>query len=85
MTSGLDPASAHPVQPARPRRWPHVALGLYSAACLAALVWPVYDRAANHVEPYVFGLPFNFAWVAGLAMLTFLVLVGYYAVTEERR
>ena len=66
------------------RRWPHVALALYVVACLAALVWPVYDLAANRVEPYVFGLPFNFAWVAGLAILTFAVLVGYYFATEAR-
>ena len=67
-----------------PRRWPHVALAVYVLACLAALVWPVYDGVANRVEPYVLGLPFNFAWVAGLAMLTFVVLAGYYAATEGK-
>ncbi len=68
----------------RPRRWPHVGLAVYVVFCFAALVWPLYDRVANRVEPYVLGLPFNFAWVAGLAILTFLVLVGYYLATEGR-
>ena len=66
------------------RRWPHVALGLYAVTCLLALVWPVFDRVANRLEPYVLGLPFSLAWIVGWALLTFGVLVAYYAVTEGR-
>ena len=66
----------------RTRRWPHVALALYALACLLALVWPIYDVVANRLEPFVFGLPFSLAWIVGWALLTFAVLVAYYAVTE---
>ena len=68
----------------RARRWPHVALALYALVCLTALVWPVYDLAANRLEPYVLGLPFSLAWIVGWALLTFIVLVGYYLATEGR-
>lgn len=68
----------------RTRRWPHVALALYALVCLLALVWPLYDVIANRLEPYVLGLPFSLAWIVGWALLTFAVLVAYYAVTEGR-
>jgi hypothetical protein len=66
------------------RRWPHVALGVWSALIVALLIWPAYDLLGNRVEPYVFGLPLAFAWNAILAVATFVVLCGYYLVTEER-
>ena len=56
---------------ARGRRW-----------CSRWLVWPLYDRLGNRVEPRVFGLPLAFAWNALLAGATFLVLAGYFALTE---
>jgi len=80
-----DARSAGPAAPpslAPPgRRWPHVALAVYAVTCLLALVWPLYDLLANRLEPFVFGLPFSLAWIVGWALLTFVVLVGYYLST----
>ena len=64
------------------RLWPHVGLAVWAAFVLAALIWPVYDLLGNRVEPYVLGLPLAFAWNAILAAATFVVLCGYYFLTE---
>lgn len=61
-----------------------MALAGYAVVCFLALVWPVYDLLGNRIEPFVLGLPFSFAWVAGWALLTFAVLVGYYLLCEGR-
>lgn len=42
-----------------------------------ALVWPVYPFAGS-VRPYVFGLPFSFAWVVGWLVVMFVALVFLY-------
>ena len=66
------------------RRWPHVALGVWAAVVLPLLIWPLYPALGNRVEPYVLGLPLAFAWNALLAAATFVVLSGYYLLTEGR-
>lgn len=60
------------------RRLAHVLLAAYVAVCLAALLAPGLFGAAERVEPMVFGLPFSFAWYAGWALTTFLVLAVYH-------
>jgi hypothetical protein len=67
----------------RPRRWPHVALGLYVAAALFSLNWPGLDWLANRVEPRVLGLPFFIAWIAAWAIGSCLALGAYLALTER--
>jgi len=42
-----------------------------------ALVWPVYPFAGS-IRPYVFGLPFSFAWVVGWLVVMFTALVLLY-------
>lgn len=41
-----------------------VAFWLFIVAFAAAVVWPGVTYA-NRVEPYILGLPFNLAWIAG--------------------
>ena len=60
-------------------------LGLYVAACLLALTWPVYAVHGNSIEPYVLGLPHSLAWVVGWVLLTFVVLVAYHATGRDER
>ncbi|MFO8098249.1 MAG: hypothetical protein R6T83_01345 [Salinibacter sp.] len=43
----------------------------------AALIWPVYP-AVSGIRPYVFGLPFSFAWVVGWLVVMFGALVVLY-------
>jgi hypothetical protein len=64
-----------------------VMLAGYFAICAVALVWPVYDRVGNSLEPYVLGLPMSFAWNVGWVVLTFGVLVAYHFASggEEKR
>ena len=67
----------------RARRWPHVALALWCAATLSALIWPVYDVLGNHVDPLVLGLPMSLAWIVGWCLATFAVLAAYMHLTRE--
>ena len=46
----------------------------YVALFAVATTWPGMT-IANRVEPYVLGLPFNLAWVAGWVVLGFVLLV----------
>lgn len=61
----------------------HILLGAYALVCLACLVWPVYGEVGAHIEPFVFGLPFSFAWVVGWGVLTFAVLCAYHFADER--
>ena len=63
--------------------WPHVALAIYVASALFCLTWPGYDLLGNRVDPRVFGLPFNMAWVAGWALASCVVMGAYLFVTER--
>ena len=46
-----------------------------SALCL---VWPVFHWLGNAARPFVFGLPWSFAYVLGVVLLNFAVLVFLY-------
>ena len=59
--------------------------GLYALCCLLAMTWPGYAHFGNAIEPYVFGLPFSFAWVIGWVLATFVVLVVYHNTGREDR
>jgi len=60
-------------------------LGIYAVCCLLALIWPVYARFGNSIEPYVLGLPHSLAWVVGWVLVTFFVLVAYHATGRDER
>ena len=61
--------------------WVHALFGAWCALMLASLVWPGYAWIAGRYEPYVLGLPFCFAWTAGCALASCVVLVIYQKVT----
>lgn len=52
--------------------------GVYVVLCLGAVCWPGYAWFGSAITPYVFGLPFSLAWVAGWVLLTFVVLSVYH-------
>ena len=62
-----------------------VLLAIYVAVCIAALVWPGYDWFGNRIEPFVLGVPFSLAWVAGWVLLTFVVLSAYHLSAPRER
>ena len=64
------------------RRGPLLALLTVVVLAGGALVWPVYP-AFGHVQPYVLGLPFSFAWVVGWLLAVFVALVLFYRVDES--
>ena len=68
----------------RPRIMPATAGTVAAALVILLLIWPLYPWLGNRVEPYVLGLPLAFAWNALLAAATFVVLSGYYLLTEGR-
>ena len=41
---------------------------------LAARIWPGYLLGAR-IEPYVLGLPFSLAWLAGCILVVFVALL----------
>jgi TRAP-type C4-dicarboxylate transport system permease small subunit len=62
-----------------------VLLAIYVVVCIAALVWPGYDWFGNRIEPFVLGVPFSLAWVAGWVLLTFVVLSVYHLSAPRER
>lgn len=48
---------------------------LYFALATATLVWPIYPRFGNRIEPRVLGLPWSLVWVLGVIACNFAVLV----------
>lgn len=66
-------------------RLPHVVFGIYVAACLAAMVWPVYAWVGDRIEPRVLGLPFAFAWNIIWVLASFVALVVYDRVVHGDR
>jgi predicted PurR-regulated permease PerM len=63
----------------------NILFGVYAAICLASQIWPGYDWLGNGIEPYVLGVPKSLAWVVGWIVLTFLVMVVYYATDPNNR
>jgi hypothetical protein len=47
---------------------------LYFALATASLIWPIYPRFGNHVEPRVLGLPWSLVWVLIVITCNFAVL-----------
>lgn len=47
-----------------------------------ALIWPIYS-AVPPIRPFVFGLPFSFAWVVGWLLVVFGALVVLYRLDEQ--
>ena len=48
-----------------------------------ALIWPIYPLFAG-IRPRVLGIPFSLAYVIGLVLLSFTVLVALFR-WEERQ
>lgn len=42
-----------------------------------AMIWPAYVPMAR-ARPLVLGMPFALAWIAGLLVASFAVLLGYH-------
>ena len=59
------------------RRAPLRAFLTVSVLSGLALVWPVYPLSVD-LTPYVFGLPFSFAWTVGWLVVMFVALVLLY-------
>jgi hypothetical protein len=57
-----------------------VLLGLipFVAVCFSVTLW-------DHVDPIVFGLPFNFFWLTSWLLLTPLCMWGAYRLEVPRR
>lgn len=47
---------------------------LYFALATASLIWPIYPRFGNHIEPRVLGLPWSLVWVLIVIACNFAVL-----------
>lgn len=60
------------------RRWPQKVAALYFVFATLMLVWPLFEWLGNHVEPRVLGMPWSMAYVLGIVVLNFFVLVGLY-------
>jgi hypothetical protein len=58
--------------------WPHVVFACYLGVCALALVWPGYALIGDRIEPFVFGLPFTFAWTVGWLLASFLGVCVYH-------
>jgi len=59
-------------------------LGGYYVVCFLAVVWPGYAWLGNRLEPFVFGLPFSFAYNIGWVLLSFVVLLGFHLTEREQ-
>lgn len=59
------------------------AVTLFFVALFAALLWPVYPLFAG-IRPLVLGVPLSLAYVVGLLLLGFVVLLALF-VWEGRR
>ncbi len=51
-------------------------LGIFLLIQLA-LIWPVYPLFSD-IYPLILGLPLSFAWVVGVLICAFLLLLWYY-------
>jgi len=47
---------------------------LYFARATASLVWPIYPRFGNFIEPRVLGLPWSLVWVLIVITCNFAAL-----------
>ena len=59
-------------------RTPYVLLCAYLALSLFCLIWPGYAWLGARVEPFVFGLPFAFAWHIFWVLATCIVLIAFH-------
>jgi len=64
----------------RPRHsaWPTRLSLAYFALATAALIWPIYPRFGDHIEPRVFGLPWSLTWILIVIACNFAVLSLLY-------
>ena len=46
-------------------------------------IFPIF-AFANRVEPFVFGLPFNFFWVVSWILIAFALLLVMYLMDPDR-
>jgi hypothetical protein len=51
---------------------------LYFALATAALIWPIYPRFGDHIEPRVLGLPWSLVWVLIVIACNFAMLAALY-------
>jgi hypothetical protein len=46
------------------------------------LIWPVYPLFSG-IEPMILGLPLSFAWIIGMLLCCFFLLLWYYLSDPE--
>jgi hypothetical protein len=61
----------------------HRAVIAYFVLAFAALIWPVYPLFSAPT-PLVLGVPLSLAYVVGVVVLSFFVLLGLYLHDERR-
>jgi len=61
----------------------HQAAAVFFVLAFLALVWPVYPLFGD-ATPLVLGLPPSLAWVIGVLVVSFFVLLGLYLYDERR-
>jgi hypothetical protein len=64
-------------RPARNRSRAYAAVILFYLILFFAVMWPVYPRFSS-IEPRVLAMPFSLAYVVGVLVLSFSVLLGLY-------
>lgn len=73
------------MEPAPPRsRLAHVLFAAHCAATLFCVAGPGYRWWGADARPFVFGLPWSFAWVLIWLAATFLALALYFTWWERR-
>ncbi|MFV8750080.1 hypothetical protein ACNOYE_05990 [Nannocystaceae bacterium ST9] len=66
------------MSPDRSRVATRLALAWFALAT-ATLVWPIYPRYFDSIEPRILGLPFSLAWILIVIIANFLAVALLYA------
>ncbi len=48
------------------------------------LIWPVYNWFGG-IQPFIFGLPLSFAWIVGMLISAFFLLLWYYLSDPQKK
>lgn len=59
---------------------------LYFALATATLIWPIYPRYFDRIEPRLLGLPFSLAWILIVIAANFVAvaLLYHFRLVDER-
>lgn len=59
------------------KRRVYQAATIFFVVVFFAMMWPIYSLFSR-IEPRIFGLPFSLAYLIGLLLATFFVLLALY-------